>query len=77
MTTFSSVVAASVFNEVKNDVVGLAFVIVGMSDDKIELAEVDAVVVVVVVVVVFVVVVVTIIVVVALVLLSSTYMFLA
>ena len=49
MTTFSSVEAASVFNEVKNDVVGLAFVIVGMSDDKIELAEVDAVAVVVVV----------------------------
>ena len=45
-TTFfvSSVVAASVFNEVINDVVGFAFVTVG-NDDKIELDKVDAVVV--------------------------------
>ena len=45
LTTFGSSVAASVFNEVKNNVVGSVFFVVGINDDKIELAEVVAVVV--------------------------------
>ena len=42
LTTFGSSVAASVFNEVKNNVVGSVFFVVGINDDKIEFAEVVA-----------------------------------
>ena len=42
LTTFGSSVAASVFNEVKNNVVGSFFFVVGINDDKIEFAEVVA-----------------------------------
>ena len=42
LTTFGSSVAASVFNEVKNNVVGSVFFVVGINDEKIEFAEVVA-----------------------------------
>ena len=42
LTTFGSSVAASVFNEVKNNVVGSVFFVVGINDEKIDFGEVVA-----------------------------------